>query len=97
MGLPGPNTKDVENISKRFSDDTLKIELSGPDHHHLSVVDVPGLFHSESVKSVDAQELTSLDPTKYQTAEDRVIIRNLIQSYITDKRTIVLRVGQFVS
>jgi hypothetical protein len=52
MGLPGPNTKDVENISKRFSDDTLKIELSGPDQHHLSVVDVPGLFHSESVKPV---------------------------------------------
>ncbi|KAL2788499.1 P-loop containing nucleoside triphosphate hydrolase protein [Aspergillus keveii] len=76
MGLPGPNTKDVENISKRFSDDTLKIELSGPDQHHLSVVDVPGLFHN---------------PTKYQTAEDRIIIRNLIQSYITDKRTIILR------
>ncbi|KAL3453173.1 P-loop containing nucleoside triphosphate hydrolase protein [Aspergillus insuetus] len=65
MGLPGPNTKDVENISKRFSDDTLKIELSGPDQHHLSVVDVPGLFHN---------------PTKYQTAEDRVIIRNLIHA-----------------
>ncbi|KAL3485722.1 P-loop containing nucleoside triphosphate hydrolase protein [Aspergillus germanicus] len=81
MGLPGPNTKDVENISKRFSDDTLKIELSGSDQHHLSVVDVPGLFHN---------------PTKYQTVEDRVIIRNLIQSYITDKRTIILRVGHAV-
>jgi hypothetical protein len=47
MGLPGPSTTDLENLDKRFSDDILKIELSGPEHHHLSVVDVPGLFHSE--------------------------------------------------
>jgi hypothetical protein len=46
MGLPGPSAVDLENLTKRFSDDILKIELSGPDHHHLSVVDVPGLFHS---------------------------------------------------
>jgi hypothetical protein len=32
------------------------------------------------------------DPTKYQTEEDRTIIRNLIQSYVTDKRTIILSV-----
>lgn len=47
MGLPGPSVGCLENIRKRFSDDILRIELSGPDHHHLSVVDVPGLFHSK--------------------------------------------------
>ena len=47
MGIPGPSTKDLEDLKKRFSDDVLKIELSGPEHHHLSVVDVPGLFHSK--------------------------------------------------
>lgn len=31
-----------------------------------------------------------IDPTKYQTAEDKTIIRDLIQGYITDKRTIIL-------
>ncbi|KAL4869856.1 hypothetical protein BDV12DRAFT_70161 [Aspergillus spectabilis] len=77
MGIPGPSTTDLENIEKRFSDDILKIELSGPEHHHLSVVDVPGLFHN---------------PTKYQTDEDKMIIRKLIQNYITDKRTIILAV-----
>ncbi|KAL4879270.1 P-loop containing nucleoside triphosphate hydrolase protein [Aspergillus karnatakaensis] len=77
MGIPGPSTTDIENIEKRFSDDILKIELSGPDHQHLSVVDVPGLFHN---------------PTKYQTDEDKTIIRKLIQRYITDKRTIILAV-----
>jgi hypothetical protein len=48
MGLPDPNGDDLEDINKRFSDDILKIELSGPDHQHLSVVDVPGLFHSKN-------------------------------------------------
>ncbi|OJD21879.1 hypothetical protein ACJ73_06779 [Blastomyces percursus] len=77
MGVPGSNTKKLEGLDKRFSDDILKIELSGPEHRHLSVVDVPGLFHN---------------PTKYQTEEDRAIIHNLIESYITDKRTIILAV-----
>ncbi|KAL4990003.1 P-loop containing nucleoside triphosphate hydrolase protein [Aspergillus falconensis] len=77
MGIPGPNTTDLENIPKRFSDDILRIELSGPEHNHLSVVDVPGLYHNA---------------TKYQTEDDKVIIRRLIKDYITDKRTIILAV-----
>ncbi|KAI9812239.1 MAG: hypothetical protein M1832_000471 [Thelocarpon impressellum] len=77
MGLPHPNAQDVEDLEKRFSDDILKIELSGPEHHHLSVVDVPGLFHN---------------PTKYQTKEDLEIIRGLIENYVTDTRTIILAV-----
>lgn len=31
-----------------------------------------------------------VDPTKYQTKEDAVIIRDLIESYITDRRTIIM-------
>lgn len=46
MGLPTAKD-DIENLETRFSDDVLKIELSGPKHQHLSVVDVPGLFHSK--------------------------------------------------
>lgn len=46
MGVPGPSTTDPEHFDKRFSDDILKIEISGPQQRHLSVVDVPGLFHS---------------------------------------------------
>ncbi|RPA93734.1 P-loop containing nucleoside triphosphate hydrolase protein [Choiromyces venosus 120613-1] len=77
MGLPKPGTEDVDDLEKRFSNHVLKIELSGPDHPHLSVVDVPGLFHN---------------PTRYQTREDSVIIRDLIESYITDRRTIIMAV-----
>ena len=74
MGLPGSGD-DVEKIDKRFSSDVLKIELSGPHHNHLSFIDIPGLFHN---------------PTKYQTEEDRIIIRNLIESYVQDRRTIIM-------
>lgn len=48
MGLPSVKDKNIEHLTKRFSDDILKIELCGPEHHHLSVVDVPGLFHSNN-------------------------------------------------
>lgn len=34
-------------VLKSFSDDVLKIELSGPDYEHFSVVDLPGLFRSK--------------------------------------------------
>jgi hypothetical protein len=57
MGLPGPNDEQLEGLEKRFSDDILKIELSGPDHRHLSIVDVPGLFHSESMISIHFSKL----------------------------------------
>ncbi|KAK3175449.1 hypothetical protein K4F52_010257 [Lecanicillium sp. MT-2017a] len=77
MGLPNSDNQDIENLDKRFSDDILRIEISGPDQHHLSVVDVPGLFHN---------------PTKYQTREDLSVIRGLIESYTTDARTIILAV-----
>ena len=92
MSIPGPSTKDLENLKKGFSQDILKIELSGPEHHHLSVVVVPGLFHSKRKESSIAQcSLTkSLDPTKYQTKDDWGIIRKLIEDYIVDKRTIIL-------
>ncbi|KAL7946063.1 P-loop containing nucleoside triphosphate hydrolase protein [Trichoderma barbatum] len=77
MGLPNSDNQDIENLTKRFSDDILRIEISGPDQHHLSVVDVPGLFHN---------------PTKYQTREDLSVIRSLIETYTTDARTIILAV-----
>lgn len=47
MGLPTSTSEPVDELPKRFSDDILRIELAGPEHHHLSVVDVPGLFHSK--------------------------------------------------
>jgi hypothetical protein len=45
MGLPLPGrSREVEIES--FSHNILKIELSGADYEHFSVVDLPGLFRS---------------------------------------------------
>jgi len=92
MGLPTSDTVNIENLSKRFSDDVLKIEISGPAHHHLSVVDVPGLFHSkyQPVWLVSGNIDIFADPTKHQTKEDSEIIRTLIEIYMTDPRTIIM-------
>jgi hypothetical protein len=35
---------DSSGNTTSFSEDVLKLELSGPTHEHLSVVDVPGMF-----------------------------------------------------
>ncbi len=46
MGLPRAGD-DIDLLDKRFSNDVLKVEISGPQQDHLSFVDIPGLFHSE--------------------------------------------------
>lgn len=70
MGLPNSDNQDLENLDKRFSDDILRIEISGPDQHHLSVVDVPGLFHSMHflVQKISRQ-LTSQIPQNIKHAK----------------------------
>jgi len=87
MGLPSSTQKDLENLERRLSDDVLSITLSGPEHQHLSIVDVPGLFHS---KSQSIAEANAIDPTPTQTQGDLNTIRSMIKSYMEDKRTIML-------
>ncbi|KAI5805779.1 P-loop containing nucleoside triphosphate hydrolase protein [Geopyxis carbonaria] len=79
MGLPKPGVAAKPGESGiRFSDDTLKIELCGPDKPHFSVVDVPGLFQSA---------------TTYQTDEDAEVVENLVMRYMQSSRTIILAVA----
>ena len=78
MGLPKPG--ELLGTGARFSDDVLKIELSGPNHNHFSVVDVPGLFQAA---------------TTYQTVADGQKVEELAKRYIKDSRTIILYVFAF--
>jgi hypothetical protein len=69
-GLPAliENAKAVMGISelgKAFSKDLLRVEVSGPDRPHLTIVDLPGLIHSE---------------TKYQTAADVELVQDVVQA-----------------
>lgn len=73
MGLDQPDQSTVQ----AFSRDVLNIEISGPTRPQLTLVDLPGLIHSE---------------TKQQSREDVKLITELVEEYINEKRTIVLAV-----
>ncbi|RAQ51133.1 dynamin GTPase [Aspergillus flavus] len=81
-GLPRliDNAKAIMGISthgKAFSNDLLRVEVSGPDRPHLTIVDLPGLIHSE---------------TKQQSAADVKLVQDVVQSYMREPRSIILAV-----
>lgn len=54
---------DSSGNTSTFSEDVLKLELSGPNHEHLSVVDVPGIFkRTTDGKKVVLTESITLTP-----------------------------------
>ncbi|KLU91201.1 hypothetical protein MAPG_09723 [Magnaporthiopsis poae ATCC 64411] len=61
-----------------FSEDILKIEINGPEQNHLTVIDVPGIFR------VPTPGLT--------TKNDISTVRNMIERYMANRRTIILAV-----
>src|SRR5580700_1803084 len=77
MGISGPDESCGAGKST-FSNDALKIELTGPDHENLSIIDIPGIFRS---------------PTDgVTTMGDMALVKEMVQSYIRDDRTIILAV-----
>ncbi len=81
-GLPNliENAKVAMGISthgKAFSKDLLRVEVSGPDRPHLTIVDLPGLIHSE---------------TRQQSASDVELVQDVVQSYMKEPRSIILAV-----
>ena len=77
MGIIGKNEKRTAD-NRAFSDDVLVVELSGPDHENLTIIDVPGIFRSE---------------LKGRTCkEDIPLVKKMVHSYIQDERTIILAV-----
>ncbi|KAB8298094.1 hypothetical protein EYC80_001856 [Monilinia laxa] len=74
------NAKAVMGVSsdgKAFSKHILKIEVSGPDHPHLTIVDFPGLIHSE---------------TKQQSSADAALVKDAVRTYMSQQRSIILAV-----
>lgn len=61
-----------------FSNDTLKIQICGPEQEHFTVIDVPGIFRVSS--------------PPFTTDEDVDLVRNMVNSYIENSRTIILAV-----
>ncbi|ETS87298.1 hypothetical protein PFICI_01126 [Pestalotiopsis fici W106-1] len=67
----------LDDHSKRFSSDVLRIEISGPTQPNLTIVDLPGLFRAGN---------------KDQTADDAEIVNRIVQSYMTNSLSIILAV-----
>ncbi|KAL2832307.1 P-loop containing nucleoside triphosphate hydrolase protein [Aspergillus pseudoustus] len=67
----------TEAENSGFSDDTLKVEISGPDKPELTLVDLPGLYYSTS---------------QQQGKEGIAITRNLTEKYMRNTRSIILAV-----
>ncbi|KAH9885369.1 dynamin family protein [Xylariomycetidae sp. FL2044] len=42
----------ISATGKAFSKDLLRVEVSGPDRPHLTIVDLPGLIHSETKQQI---------------------------------------------
>ena len=68
----------TEGRTKTFSEDVLRIELSGPDFDHFSVIDVPGIFQVAT-------------PPK-TTNEDKAMVNRMVRGYMSNPRTVILPV-----
>jgi GTP-binding protein EngB required for normal cell division len=81
-GLPGlvesaKHTMGITTYGKAFAKDILRIEITGPDRPHLTIVDLPGLIHSA---------------TRHQSSSDVELIQDVVQSYMQQSRSIILAV-----
>ncbi|CAG8370360.1 unnamed protein product [Penicillium salamii] len=67
----------LNTTTSGFSDDVLKVEISGPQQPELTLVDLPGLYHSTSSE---------------QSAKGKELVESLTERYIKNPRSIVLAV-----
>lgn len=64
-------------LPRAFANDVLSIDIEGPDRPQLTLVDLPGLFQNK---------------TKGISEEDKVMVQQLTERYISKPRTICLAV-----
>lgn len=67
----------LDSSVKAFSDDVLRIEISGAEQPNLTLVDLPGLIHADN---------------KQQPAMDVQLVFSLVKSYIENPRSIIITV-----
>jgi hypothetical protein len=60
-----------------FTEDILRVEISGPTQPQLTIVDLPGLIHSHN---------------KHQTEHDVELVTSLVAKYMANPRSIILAV-----
>jgi GTP-binding protein EngB required for normal cell division len=75
MGL---SKKDSDDGLPAFSSDVLRLEICGPNEHHLSVIDVPGTFENTT--------------PGFTTDEDKAMINRMVDNYMKNPRSVILAV-----
>lgn len=76
MGLSDKSNDGVRKST--FSNNVLRLEISGPDQEHLSVIDVPGIFKST---------------TEGVTTKAGIqLVRNMVKGYMDNPRSVMLAV-----
>ena len=95
-GLPNliENAKAAMGISthgKAFSKDLLRVEVSGPDRPHLTIVDLPGLIHSET-KQQSASDVDLVVQSNMK--ESRSIILAVVSAKNDYANQIVLKLAR---
>ncbi|KAK2763642.1 dynamin family protein [Colletotrichum kahawae] len=67
----------LTDSNRGFSKDILRLEVEGPNLYPLTLVDLPGIFHTATAK---------------QSAEGRTTVMELVDSYMEKKNSIILAV-----
>lgn len=70
----------IHTHGKTFSNDLLRIEITGPDRPHLTIVDLPGLIHSAMNNQADDK------------VDDVDLIKGIVGEYMAEPRSIILAV-----
>ena len=69
---------DISAQKRTFSNDVLRLEITGPDQEHLSVIDVPGIFKNTT------PGLT--------TKSDIALVKDMVLGYMENPRSVMLAV-----
>ena len=67
----------ISETTSAFSNDVLRVEISGPDRPSLTIVDLPGLIHSEN---------------KLQSSADVTLVWEMVRGYMQNQRSIILAI-----
>lgn len=68
---------ELSGTGRGFSKDVLRLEIEGPDMYPLTLVDLPGIFHTA---------------TSTQSHEDMAIVMELVESYMRKPNSIILAI-----
>ncbi|GKT64312.1 dynamin family protein [Colletotrichum tofieldiae] len=67
----------LSDAGRSFSKDVLRLEIEGPDMYPLTLVDLPGIFHTATAK---------------QSAEGKATVMELVESYMKKPNSIILAI-----